>query len=117
MGAPSATAPHVQWQTPAEAAASARPRVEFHDAADGPLVTLAADADVATFLNDRFSPVFFDDPSGGIAFYSPADCPLTAALHPATPAAFIAIANEIILRPEASATSSPTVRTPCPPLR
>ncbi len=117
-GSPSATAPHVQWQTWADAEAGSRPWVEFHDAPDGPAIAIAADPDVTTFLNDRFASVFFNEPgTPGILFMSASGCVLTHWLRPSTPAAFIEAANAVIVLPETTDPSSIADRPPCPPRR
>jgi hypothetical protein len=93
----------VIWQAP-EAPVD-KPVALFVDVPGGPMDRLAADPDVATFLNDRFHPVFLTSsdaqPTGTVAFYAPGGCPLTPPASPADAPAWIALANEVIQRDEA----------------
>ena len=93
------TAPHVQW---AGLAPTDRILAVFVDEPGGPLDQLAHDADVATFLNDRFSPIFLPpalapDLPRAILFIDSAGCLRHPPVNPASPSAFIAAGNEVML--------------------
>ncbi|MDP2311204.1 MAG: hypothetical protein Q8P18_34605 [Pseudomonadota bacterium] len=121
------TAPWVEWR--AADAAVRGPVALVIDRPGGPLDRLVADPDVTTFLNDRFHPLFrvespLDTGAGGqpvgtVRFYDGCGCPLTPPLRPETPAAFIAAANEVIVRAEALACQGRPFLLACgsPPLR
>jgi hypothetical protein len=89
----------------------------FVDAPGGAVDRLAADPDVTTFLNDRFHPIFrLDDPDqagGTVQFYSADGCALGPPVTPATPGALIAIANGVVVRPEASGRHAVSFRRGC----
>ena len=94
-----ATAPHVLWAglTPTD-----RVLAVFVDTPGGPMDQLAHDADVATFLNDRFSPVFLTPEvapqlPAGVLFIDPDGCLRLDPGQPATPKDFIADANKVML--------------------
>ncbi|MFT5683143.1 MAG: hypothetical protein ACI8RZ_004070 [Myxococcota bacterium] len=94
-----ATAPHVQW---AGLAPTERILVVFVDEPGGPLDRIAANADVATFLNDRFSPVFLPpqiapDLPRSILFVDPDGCLRLDPLHPESPQDFIDAGNKVML--------------------
>ena len=94
-----ATAPHVQW---AGLAPTERVLAVFVDEPGGPLDRIAHDPDVATFLNDRFSPIFLPpkiapDLPSAIWFIDPSGCLRHAPLRPESPAEFIAAANAVML--------------------
>ena len=94
-----------------------RPVALFVDSPGGPVDRIAADPDVTTFLNDRFHPVFraHSDglPEGSVSFYTPEGCPLTSAARPTSPAAWIELANSVIVRPEARTGHSDALRLTC----
>ena len=93
------TAPHVQW---AGLAPTDRILAVFVDEPGGPLDRLAHDPDVATFLNDRFSPIFLPpelapDLPEAIWFVDRSGCLRHAPIRPLTPPDFIAAANTVML--------------------
>ena len=82
-----------------------RPLAVFVDEPGGPVDRIAHHVDVATFLNDRFHPLFLTpaaapDLPRGVLFLSPAGCLLAAPLVPEDGAAFIAAANAMMLSPQ-----------------
>ena len=94
-----ATAPHVQW---AGLSRTTAPLAVFVDQPGGPLDRLAHDADVATFLNDRFTPLFLTpavapDLPEAILFVDERGCLLLDPVRPQTPADFIEAANTVML--------------------
>jgi hypothetical protein len=94
-----ATAPHVQW---AGLAPTDRILAVFVDEPGGPLDRLAHDADVATFLNDRFSPIFIPPDLAsnlpkGILFVDTNGCLRLAPVKPTSPSEFIAAGNDVML--------------------
>lgn len=103
------TAPWVEWR--AADAPVRGPVVVVVDEPGGPMDRLVADPDVTTFLNDRFHPLFrrtfqaegVAQPTGTLRFYDGCARPLTTALTPDSPDAFIAAANDVIVRDEARA--------------
>ncbi|MES2640458.1 MAG: hypothetical protein V4850_13275 [Myxococcota bacterium] len=112
------TAPWVEWR--AVDAPVHGPVVLVVDRPGGAIDRLVADVDVTTFLNDRFHPLFRAEPAGPdaqpvgtVQFYDGCGCPLTPPLTPATPAAFIAAANEVIVRPDALACQERPFRLAC----
>jgi hypothetical protein len=111
-------APWVEWR--AADAPVRGPVALVVDRPGGPMDRLVADSDVTTFLNDRFHPLFQTAPAepdaqpvGTVQFYDGCGCPLTPSLTPATPAAFIVAANEVIVRPEALACQEQPFRLGC----
>lgn len=94
------TAPHVAWEGLQQTRAPHQAIALFVDAPGGPLDQLAHDADVATFLNDRFHAVFLTPEraglQSGVRFLSAEGC-LIGAAQPPTPAAWIAAANDALL--------------------
>ena len=109
------TARFVEWADPIQP--TSRPVVVIVDLPGGALDQLVADNDVTTFLNDRFHPLFFpafaDQPAGSVSFYSADGCLLAGPQTPQTPAAFIAVANTVIVRPEANGRSAAHFPGPC----
>lgn len=109
------TAPYVEWQDPA--APVTRPVALVVDTPGGPIDRLVADPDVTTFLNDQFHPVWAASspyaPTGSVRFFTPAGCPLGEALRPTDPAALIAAANAVIVRPEARSGHAPHLDLDC----
>ncbi|MFN7145006.1 MAG: hypothetical protein ACK4YP_14615 [Myxococcota bacterium] len=116
------TAPWVEWRAPD--APVRGPVVLVVDRPGGPMDQLVADPDVATFLNDRFHPMFERasayQPEGTLQFLDGCGCALSAPIAPASPAAFIEAANTIVVRTDArrcqgqpfgrSCTTGPRVR-------
>jgi hypothetical protein len=82
---------------------------------------VVADADVTTFLNDRFHALFEAPepgrPEGTVRFYDGCGCPLTDALRPASAEAFIAVANEVIVLPGWAACEGRPFSRTCAPAR
>lgn len=123
------TAPWVEWRPPD--APVRGPVVLVVDRPGGPMDRIVADPDVTTFLNDRFHPLFRSAPTladptgtepdaqpvGTVRFYDGCGCPLTPPLTPATPAAFIAMANAVIVRTDALACQEQPFRLGCGPRR
>ena len=108
-------APHVEWAR--EGTPVSRPVALFVDRPGGPLDTLASNSDVATFLNDRFHPLFRVAPEGeapSLNFYSADGCLLAGPLRPTDPAAFIADANKVVQMPDASGHSATFFSLACP---
>ena len=94
-----ATAPHVQWTG---LAPTERILAVFVDAPGGPLDRIAHDPDVATFLNDRFSPIFLTpelapDLPPAIWFIDRSGCLRHPPLRPVSPGEFIAAGNAVML--------------------
>ncbi len=74
------------------------------DAPGGALDRVVADPDVTTFLNDRFHPTFELLAPGGVGsvtFLDGCGCRVRGPATPADAAAFIALANEVMLDPAA----------------
>lgn len=97
------TAPWVEWKTSDVRVRG--PVVIVVDRPGGPMDLLAGDPDVTTFFNDRFHPMFLQEsehqPTGTVRFYDGCGCPLTNTERPTSPEALIAIANDVIVRPDA----------------
>jgi hypothetical protein len=94
-----ATAPHVHW---AGLAPTGRILAVLVEDPGGPLDRIAHDADVATFLNDRFSPIFLPphlvpDLPRGLLFVDPDGCLRLDPLTPESPAELIDAANRVML--------------------
>ncbi len=108
-------APHVEWAR--EDAPVSRPVALFVDTPGGPLDTIASNSDVATFLNDRFHPVFRRAAAGAaptLHFYSADGCLLAGPLAPTSPESFIALANEVVQKPDAVGHSATFFSLACP---
>jgi hypothetical protein len=109
----------VHWR--ADDAPVDRPVAIFVDAPGGVADRLAADADVTTFLNDKFHAVFHvrdpDQPSGTVQFFAPSGCALTTPELPATPKDLIDRMNALIVQPEAHAGRSPRLSRICAPTK
>jgi len=94
----------VQWHADADAVNA--PVAIFVDVPGGPVDRLTADADVTTFLNDRFHPLFHPSdpaqPAGTVQFYTADGCAFGPAGTPSSVQALIDAANAVIVRPEAS---------------
>ena len=91
--------------------------VLFVDTPGGRLDLLADHSDVATFLNDRFHPVFRIASSGkepSIQFFTADGCPITEPLAPSDAAAFIEVANAVVTRPEAWGHTATFFSLACP---
>ena len=97
------TAPHVQWDGLSQLNHPTHPIALFVSQPDGALDRLAHDPDVATFLNDRFQPIFltpdFAGRAEGLLFVSTQGCLLSESM-PQTPTEWIALANQAILKTE-----------------
>jgi hypothetical protein len=110
-------APHVSWSGLTHTAA--RPLAVFVDDPGGPLDRIAADADVTTFLNDRFTPIFLIPERAplarGVSFLDGDGCVLLGPIAPATPEAFIDIANDLQVRLAAGVVSPVHVDAIVPP--
>lgn len=98
---------------------SERPVVVVVDRAGGPLDQLAADPDLATFLNDRFQAWFISPeaappplPRRGVVFTTPEGCRLAGPLEPASADAWIAAANEVLLEVHGGAPGQAWEQTP-----
>jgi hypothetical protein len=90
-------APYVLWQEPEKLPVD-KPIALFVDAPGGELDRLAADFDITTFLNDKFTPVFLSSTSKHfLRFYLPDGCPISPPLYLKTPSDWIAEANRIVL--------------------
>ncbi len=93
-------APHVRWA--GLSAAGPPPLAVFVDDPGGPLDRIAANDDVATFLNDRFTPVFLVPASSplprGVSFLDGDGCLLLGPTAPGSPGEFIEIANDLQVR-------------------
>jgi len=96
------SAPYVVWSGPSSW--SDRPGVIVVERRDGPLDLLLHDADLATFLNDRFQAWFLTPdaapaplPSHGVAFVSPGGCLLRPPAVPQSSSEWVEMANEILL--------------------
>lgn len=94
------TAPHVLWagpSTPVE-----RPLALFVDQPGGSLDRMLADSDVATFLNDRFTPMFLlpqvapELPWPSLQILDARGCLLQAAFSPQGPAEIIDAGNRVM---------------------
>jgi len=99
------TAPYVQWVGPGEAVH--KPVALFVSAPGGPLDLLASDADVTTFLNDRFTPMFLvpvsaPDLAPGMWFIDQNGCLLTGPDQPTSPEEWLALANQVQLQATAN---------------
>jgi hypothetical protein len=96
-----------------------RPLAVFVDDPGGPLDRIAADADVTTFLNDRFTPIFLIPERAplarGVSFLDREGCVLLGPIAPPSPAAFIEIANDLQVRLAAGAVSPVHVDATVPP--
>ena len=90
-------APHVHWAGLDEA--GTRPLAVFVDDPGGPLDRIAADLDVTTFLNDRFTPIFLvperSPLARGVSFLDRDGCLLLGPVAPASPGEFVALANDL----------------------
>lgn len=110
------TARWVAWHADADAVSA--PVAVFVDVPGGPVDRLAADADVTTFLNDKFHPLFHEadaaQPPGTVQFLTADGCAFGPATTPATPAELIAAANAVIVRPEASGRHASQFTRACP---
>ena len=110
-------APHVSWSGLTDPAT--RPLAVFVDDPGGPLDRIAADADVTTFLNDRFTPIFLIPERAplarGVSFLDSEGCLLLGPIEPPTPAAFIEIANDLQVRLAAGSVSPEHVDAIVPP--
>lgn len=95
------TAPYVQWDGLQKTQTPTAPIALFVDTPGGRYDQLAHDADVATFLNDRFHAVFLTPERAGLPsgvwFVSEEGCLLTGRQQPQTPAAWIDAANAAVL--------------------
>lgn len=93
-----------------------QPLAVFTDAPGGPADKLTHNADVATFLNDRFHPIFLTLPgtAPSIRFYTADGCPLTEALLPRNASDLIDIANRVIVMPDATGHQAARFPMPCP---
>jgi len=95
-------APYVAWSGPATPIT--RPLAVFVDLPGGPMDQIAGDADVATFLNDRFHPWFLvpeaapdlAEPPAAL-FLDASGCLLRGPDRPDGPAAWIEEANAVLL--------------------
>ena len=110
------TAPYVEWSGPRDPVE--RPLAVFIDQPGGPLDQIAADPDVTSFLNDRFSAWFLTPaaaqglPSAPAALWLDIEgCLLAGPARPSTPEEWIAAANDILRR----APGAPTHRLDPPP--
>ncbi len=101
-------------------APTGRPLVVFVDEGGGPLDQLAADADVTTFLNDRFTPIFLlpsvapELPSPSVQVLDGRGCWLLPPTQPDSADAFIALANGVMTD---LAAGRPATARPAPPTR
>lgn len=115
--ASASTAAWVEWRTTDEPVS--RPVALVVDVPGGPLDRVVADVDVTTFLNDRFHPVFAsptpERAAGTVHFLDACGCPLAPPASPATPAAFIALANTIIVKPASTRCQAPRLVPACSP--
>lgn len=96
------TAPHVRWGGLDEV--PERVGVVVVDEAGGSLDLLSHDPDLATFLNDRFTPWFLIPevapsplPRRGVVFIDTAGCLLAGPSEPADAAEWIEQANQVLL--------------------
>jgi hypothetical protein len=100
-------APHVRWAGLTDA--GTRPLAVFVDDPGGPFDRIAADHDVTTFLNDRFTPVFLVPARSplvrGVSFLDREGCLLLGPVAPTSPAEFIELANDLQVRLAAGAVS------------
>jgi hypothetical protein len=82
--------------------ADTRPLAVFVDDPGGPLDRIAADPDVTTFLNDRFTPVFLvperSPLTRGVTFLDRDGCLLLGPAVPTSPAGFVQLANDLQLK-------------------
>lgn len=105
----------VEWR--ADDAPVERPVVVFVDEPGGSVDRIAANADVTTFLNDRFHPRFHttdaQQPVGTVQFLSADGCALTPPLTPSSPDDFIAAANAVVVRDEAVKRTAPRFTRSC----
>jgi hypothetical protein len=91
-----ATAPHVAWALPS--GPIDRPHAVLLDTPGGPLDRLAADADVTTFLNDRFHAWFVPVATGPRTLFLATDgCLLTPPVDATSRDAWIDAANAAAL--------------------
>jgi len=93
-----------------------RPVALFIDSPGGPLDTIAGNNDVTTFLNDRFHSIFrvASDEPPSLRFYSADGCLLAGPLLPSSPGDFIALANEVVQKPDAAGHSATHFSLACP---
>jgi len=96
------SAPHVVWSGPGSW--SDRPGVIVVERTGGPLDLLLHEADLATFLNDRFQAWFLTPdaappplPSHGVVFVSASGCILRPAVVPQTATNWVELANEVLV--------------------
>lgn len=104
----------VQWR--AETEPVSRPVALIVDVEGGPLDRVVADADVTTFLNDRFHPVLRAPgagEAGTVRFYTADGCAFGPPLRPADAAAFIDAANAVVVRAEARGRAAAALVTDC----
>lgn len=109
------TAKWVLWAD--ESAPVIRPIALFVDAPGGAFDRLADHPDVATFLNDRFHPVFREpttpETKRAVSFYSADGCLLAGPAQPGDAAAFITLANQVAQLPEAKGRSAESLSFTC----
>lgn len=115
-------APHVRWAGLADARTTSpdmRPLAVFVDDPGGPLDRIAADPDVTTFLNDRFTPVFLvperSPLARGVSFLDRDGCLLLGPVAPASPAEFVALANDLQVKRAAGGIAPTRVDAIVPP--
>ncbi|MEL6341875.1 MAG: hypothetical protein AAFV53_02005 [Myxococcota bacterium] len=93
------TAPYVRWKGPATS--NGRVVALFVEEPDGPLDRIAADADVTSFLNDRFHAIFLTPARAGLSrgvwFISPHGCLLSGPTQPKDAETWIDIGNAVML--------------------
>jgi hypothetical protein len=110
-------APHVRWAGLADTGSA--PLAVFVGDPGGQLDRIAADDDVATFLNDRFTPIFLVPESSplprGVSFLDRAGCLLLGPVAPDSPTAFIALANDLQVRLAAGGVASARAEPLAPP--
>ena len=110
-------APHVSWA--GLAGPATRPLAVLVDDPGGPLDQIAADPDVTTFLNDRFTPIFLIPERAplarGVTFLDSEGCVLLGPIEPSTPEAFIEVANDLQVRLAAGGVSPVHVDAIVPP--
>ena len=91
------TAPHVRWA--GIDTKTSFPLAVFVDEPGGPFDRIAADLDVTTFLNDRFTPIFLvperSPLARGVSFLDRDGCLLLGPVAPASPGEFVALANDL----------------------
>ena len=88
------------WEGLAQTAQASRPIALFIEEPGGPLDQAAHDADVATFLNDRFHAVFltpaYSGQARGMWFVSPQGCLLLGPVLPVDATAWSQAANAAV---------------------